>query len=143
MAAARVSGLDLEPIKAARKAVLDNPPIRWGRGDVVPLVERDIELLIAEVERLRVRDKHADECIEARNKRLSEMAVECDRLRAALVGLIGVDGKDDLEQMEGVMRLMPGIDEDKIASVNAIHALLATLPLSVGERAAGPQEQRD
>jgi hypothetical protein len=51
-----------------------------------------------------------------------------DRLRSALVQLIGVDGRTDLEQMEAVMRLMPAPAEDKAASVDAIHALLATLP---------------
>lgn len=49
-------------------------------------------------------------------------------LRAALVGLIGVDGKDDLKQMEATLRLLPAPDADKVVSINAIHALLATVP---------------
>jgi hypothetical protein len=54
-----------------------------------------------------------------------DMAV---KLRSALVGLVGVDGKAELEQMEVTMRLLPAPDEDKAVSINAIHALLATLP---------------
>ena len=49
-------------------------------------------------------------------------------LRAALVGLIGVDGEDELRQMEATMRLLPAPDADKAVSINAIHALLATVP---------------
>lgn len=53
---------------------------------------------------------------------------ERDMLRAALVALVGVDGKDDLEQMEAVMRLMPAPAQDKAVTIDAIHALIATLP---------------
>ena len=49
-------------------------------------------------------------------------------LRGALVGLIGADGEDDLRQMEATMRLLPAPDADKAVSINAIHALLATMP---------------
>lgn len=48
-------------------------------------------------------------------------------LRSALVGIVGVDGRDELEQMEAVMRLMPAPAQDKAATIDAIHALLATL----------------
>ena len=51
---------------------------------------------------------------------------QCDRLRAALVGLVGVDGREELEQMEAVMRLMPAPAQDKAATIDAIHALIAT-----------------
>lgn len=51
-----------------------------------------------------------------------------DLLRAALVGLVGVDTRNDLEQMEVVMRLMPAPAQDKAATIDAIHALIATLP---------------
>lgn len=51
-----------------------------------------------------------------------------DLLRAALVRLVGVDTREELEQMEVVMRLMPGPSEDKAATIDAIHALMATLP---------------
>ncbi len=49
-------------------------------------------------------------------------------LRAALVGLIGSDSKDELLSMEAMMRLLPAPEEDKAVTINGIHALLATLP---------------
>lgn len=49
-------------------------------------------------------------------------------LRSALVGLIGADGQHDLQQIEESMRVIPGQDADKEVAINAIHALLATLP---------------
>jgi hypothetical protein len=63
------------------------------------------------------------------------------RLRAALVGIVGVDGREQLEQMEAVMRLMPAPAEDKAVTVDAIHALLATL--SQGDAVAGKTEDVD
>lgn len=51
-----------------------------------------------------------------------------DRLRAALVGLVGVDGRSELEQLEAAMRLMPAPAEDKAATSDAIHALIASAP---------------
>jgi len=51
-----------------------------------------------------------------------------DQLRSALAALVGVDGREELEQMEAVMRLMPAPAEDRVASIDAIHALMATLP---------------
>lgn len=48
-------------------------------------------------------------------------------LRAALVGLVGVDGREELEYMEAVMRALPAPAADKAAAIDAIHALLATL----------------
>jgi hypothetical protein len=51
-------------------------------------------------------------------------------LRAALVGLIGADSEQELRQMEVTMRLLPAPAEDKAVSINAIHALLATLPFN-------------
>jgi hypothetical protein len=50
------------------------------------------------------------------------------KLRCALVCLVGVDGKEDLEKLEAMMRLMPAPDADKAVTINAIHALLETLP---------------
>jgi hypothetical protein len=52
-------------------------------------------------------------------------------LRTALVGLVGADGKAELEQMEAALRAMPVPMADqsiKAAIIDAIHALLATLP---------------
>lgn len=53
------AGLNLEPIKARQAAILNTPPIRWGRHDAVALVKDDISALIAEVERLRVEHTRA------------------------------------------------------------------------------------
>jgi hypothetical protein len=67
--------LDLELIEDALRAVQQNPPIRWGRGDVVALI-RNIPALIAEVERLRESARyHYDQAVEAR--------AEVGRLRAS------------------------------------------------------------
>ena len=52
-------------------------------------------------------------------------------LRSARAGLIGADAEDELRQMEVAMRLLPAPDADKAVSINAIHALLATLPPNV------------
>jgi hypothetical protein len=49
-------------------------------------------------------------------------------LRAALTGLVGADTESELRQMEATMRLLPAPEEDKAVSINAIHALLATIP---------------
>ena len=47
-------------------------------------------------------------------------------LRGALIGLVGSDDKKELEQIELLMRTMPAPDEDKAATINAIHAILKT-----------------
>lgn len=56
-------------------------------------------------------------------------------LRSALVGLIGAETEAELRQMEVIMRTIPMPDTDRAASINAIHALLATMPTSQGEQA--------
>ena len=48
-------------------------------------------------------------------------------LRAALVGLIGQDGEQELRIMEAALRALPAPEADKVVSINAIHALIATL----------------
>lgn len=53
---------------------------------------------------------------------------ERDVLRAALVNLVGVDGRHELEEMEVTLRALPGPAADKAAAIDGIHALLATLP---------------
>ena len=56
-------------------------------------------------------------------------------LRAALAGLIGADSEQELRQMETTMRLLPAPDADKAVSINAIHALLATMtPNAIAHR---------
>jgi hypothetical protein len=52
-------------------------------------------------------------------------------LRTALAGLIGADTEAELQQMEAAMRLLPAPEADKAVSINAIHALLATMPPNV------------
>lgn len=59
--------------------------------------------------------------------RAEEAEAQRDKLRSALVALVGVDGRADLEQMECVMRLMPAPAQDKAATIDAIHALIATV----------------
>lgn len=49
-------------------------------------------------------------------------------LRSALVGLIGADSEQKLRQMEAILRLLPAPESDKAIWINALHALLATMP---------------
>jgi hypothetical protein len=84
-------------------------------------------------------DKQANELVEVTLQRDKWLAafnrseqfqngptLQRDRLRAALVGLVGVDTRAELEQLEAAMRLMPAPAQDKAATIDAIHALLAT-----------------
>ena len=48
------------------------------------------------------------------------------KLRKALADMVGASTKEDLEKMELALRAMPGIEQDKIVAMNAIHALLET-----------------
>lgn len=50
------------------------------------------------------------------------------KVRAALVGLVGADGKEELAQLEVAIRLTPCPEEDRAATLNAIHALRDTTP---------------
>jgi len=55
---------------------------------------------------------------------LREAEIKIEKLKSALVGLIGVETKDELDQMEGYLRSMPSSpDRDKAAAINAIDAL--------------------
>ncbi len=47
-----------------------------------------------------------------------------DRLRNALAALVGESDKEKLKQMEGIMRFMPMPEADRIATINAINALI-------------------
>ena len=49
-------------------------------------------------------------------------------LRGALAGLVGASDKAELEQMDVMMRSPPAPAADKAAIIDAIHALLSTLP---------------
>ncbi len=46
------------------------------------------------------------------------------KLKAALIGLVGVSEKDELEKMEILIRLAPVADADKVGMINAIHTLI-------------------
>ena len=59
------------------------------------------------------------------------------KLTSALAGLIGADTKEELAIMEATMRVMPGIEADKLAAINAIHALLSEL--NAGAVATAPR----
>jgi hypothetical protein len=48
-------------------------------------------------------------------------------VRNALVGLVGASTREELEQMELAIRSAPAAAEDKVAALDGIHALLATL----------------
>lgn len=65
------------------------------------------------------------------SKVLTDHIKVCDKhpmykLRKALADLVGASTKEELEVMEFVLRSAPGIKQDKIAAINAIHALLET-----------------
>lgn len=59
---------------------------------------------------------------------LRKAEADIAKLRKALVGLVGASERAELEQMEVAMRLLPAPDADKTVSINAIHALLDTVP---------------
>jgi len=48
------------------------------------------------------------------------------KLRQALADLVGASTKEELEAMEIALRATPGIEQDKIVAINAIHALIET-----------------
>ena len=49
------------------------------------------------------------------------------KLRKALMDLIGASTKEELEMMELVLRASPVVEQDKVAMINAIYALLETI----------------
>jgi len=52
------------------------------------------------------------------------------QLRRALVGLVGLDTREELEAMEAVVRLSTIPEKDRASTIDAIHALMDTLPAS-------------
>lgn len=66
---------------------------------------------------IRVCEKHPMRKLEADNA----------KLRRGLVGLVGFDTRPELEALEVSMRLLPIPDEDRMNTINAIHALRDTL----------------
>jgi len=60
-------------------------------------------------------------------KTRDELAIK--KLRTALAAIIGCDGRADLEQMKvGLKMVVPPNDRDRSAALNAVDALLETLP---------------
>lgn len=49
------------------------------------------------------------------------------KLRKALIGLVGAETREELEQIEAAMRTWPAPDRDKIAVINAVHAIFETM----------------
>jgi hypothetical protein len=73
----------------------------------------------------KVLTDHIREC---RKHPMRKAEADIALLRNALAGLVGASDKAELEQLELAMHVLPAPEADKIASLNAIHSLLATLP---------------
>ena len=58
---------------------------------------------------------------------MKKLADQYEQVRAALVGLVGADSREELDRMEAVIRIAPAPDTDKAATINAICALRDTL----------------
>lgn len=65
--------------------------------------------------------------IYAAEARAARAEAQRDRLRNALVQLVGSSDRAELEAMEVVLRLSPAPAEDKAAAIDGVHALLALL----------------
>lgn len=59
---------------------------------------------------------------------LARLEQERDALRSALSGLVGATDRAELEAMEAAVRMMAAPADDKARSIDAIHALIASLP---------------
>lgn len=57
---------------------------------------------------------------------MREAEQKINLLRSALVGLVGSDDIEQLEAIELAIRTMPAPDEDKVNTINAIHAIIKT-----------------
>lgn len=62
---------------------------------------------------------------------MRKLELDNGKLRQALVGLVGADTKAELAGMEAALRMLPVPDEDRMNTINAIHALRDTLSASV------------
>lgn len=58
-------------------------------------------------------------------EKAEELERNMEKFRKALVSLLGVETKEDLQQMELIIRKSEAPISDKVAAVNAIHALLS------------------
>ena len=57
---------------------------------------------------------------------MRDAEAKISKLRNALVGLIGTSVEMELRTMELALRATPGVEQDKIAAINAIHAIIET-----------------
>lgn len=69
-------------------------------------------------EHIRICEKHP----------LRKAEKDISLLRSALTGLIGAETKEGLEMLKATMRLLPAPEDTKAVSINAINALLSTMP---------------
>lgn len=120
-----------QEIAALRKWLRD--VLRVGNHDIDTVVARllapeewaDANLILAEFVH---RQTDIEAAWEAARKAEAELAAMMDRvaqMRAALFGLIGADGADELRMMEVAIRMTAAPAADKAAMLNAIHVLLA------------------
>ena len=58
---------------------------------------------------------------------MREAEAKITKLQKALSGLIGASTREELKTMETMLRALPGVEADKIAAINGIHALLETM----------------
>lgn len=68
------------------------------------------------------------------NRSLHVAALAINQLRQALIGIVGAESREELEEMEQTIKccqILPGengvSEADKTVSLNAIHALLDTM----------------
>ena len=54
---------------------------------------------------------------------MRDAELKIERLRKALIGLIGAETTKELDAMESILRATPAPESDKIAAINAIEAL--------------------
>jgi hypothetical protein len=57
---------------------------------------------------------------------MRDMEQKVDLLRSALIGLVGSNDIEELNQMEAAFLVMPASEEEKVNSINAIHAIIKT-----------------
>ncbi len=50
-----------------------------------------------------------------------------DKLRKALCGLVGAEDVEELKEMKATIHILPAPEADKIATINAINALIETV----------------
>lgn len=58
---------------------------------------------------------------------IDTIITEKRKLWKGLADLVGASTKEELVQMEAAIRITPGVEQDKIAILNAVHVLLETV----------------